>query len=279
MLGSLTGAGDLTIDDTQVSIDIEAIAGRSHRRFAAIRFGSLHDPHARGDWFEKRKRRFKQQRTCHVRHTRGIDFGDRLSVRQEETLLLEKLVAGDHSAWSEFVQRSQRPVFARIVRTAAECNCQLSTADLEDICAEVFSGLVANDYASLRRFEGRSKLSTWLSVIARRVCLKRIHSRELANTHDDWSEQPEAEPAADSLAKLIAEEDAERVRQCMQQLAESDRMVLELFFVEGQSYQQMAAQLNLSINTIGPKIHRALQRLKRRLGGDRFESTERSSQA
>ncbi len=199
-----------------------------------------------------------------------------MSVRQEENQLLEKLVTGDPSAWKEFVERCQRPVYARIVRTAAECNCPLPVADLEDICADVFSGLVADNYAALRRFEGRSKLSTWLSVIARRVCLKRIHSKETAAEKDDWTEQPETHPPADSLARLIAKEDAQRVRECMKQLAESDRNVLQRFFLEGQSYQQIAEALELSTNTIGPKIHRALQRLKRLLGEDRLETPERS---
>lgn len=200
-----------------------------------------------------------------------------MSVRQEEIELLETLVVGDANAWRVFVERYQGLVYARVLRTAAETNTQLDRSDVEDICAEIFSGLIANDYASLRRFEGRSKLSTWLAVIARRVCLRRINAFRLPISHETPSEAVEpADSRQSTLGNLIAREDLERMHGCVQQLSTTDQQILKLYFEQNLSYQQIGRQLGVSENTVGPKLHRAQQRLKKLMTPLASSPTERS---
>ena len=77
------------------------------------------------------------------------------------------------------MERYQAVVYSGARRTAQSCQILLEQSDLEDITAEVFASIVANDYAALRRFEGRSRLSTWLTVLARRHCLLRCRIRQV----------------------------------------------------------------------------------------------------
>jgi len=189
------------------------------------------------------------------------------TTRHEERLLIQQLVRRDRDAWRRFVHAYQGLIYSRVTRTAQECNRVLERADAEDICAEVFACLVANDYASLRRFEGRSSLSTWLSVIARRTALRCLIKPRLDVATGGSDSQPTPrEPSMTqdgALAQLIQAEDVARLNKMLQRLNPPDQQVLRMFYVEHLAYAEIGKRMGISINTVGPKLHRAQQRLKR----------------
>ena len=89
---------------------------------------------------------------------------------QRELSLIRELVNQDAHAWQTFTATYQNLIYARVRQTLSECQFSLSAAD--DVCADVFAELLDNRCASLRSFQGRSRLSTWLSVVTRRICLR-----------------------------------------------------------------------------------------------------------
>lgn len=189
-----------------------------------------------------------------------------MTSRQDELHLIQRLVARDRGAWCQFVQSFQGLVFARVRRTALECNRQLAQVEAEDICADVFMRLVANDYASLRRFEGRSSLATWLSVIARRVCLRHLQKPRVRQIDTGDAQETIADRAADTddaLAGIIAREDTARLHKMLDELSAADQQVLRWYYLDELGYREISQRLQISTNTVGPKIHRAQQRLKR----------------
>ena len=160
-------------------------------------------------------------------------------------------------------------MLSRVQRTATDQRGYLSRADADDICAEVFASLLANDLSSLRRFEGRSTLATWLAVIARRVCLKQLsraamsHGSAYCVNEDVGDAQPVK--GADALQQLIQAEDRDRLRAKINCLQHADREILNLFYTEGLGYTEISRRLGISVNTVGPKLHRAQTRLRKLL--------------
>src|SRR5437868_14562689 len=65
--------------------------------------------------------------------------------------------------------------------TSHLCYATLTLEQVEDIAQEVLLQVVANDYAVLKQFRGRSSLSTYLTVIARRICVHQL--AKLAPAH------------------------------------------------------------------------------------------------
>ncbi len=51
-------------------------------------------------------------------------------------------------------------------------------ADVEDFASDLKLALIENDYANLRRYEGRSSLGTYLTVIAQRMLADRFRAQE-----------------------------------------------------------------------------------------------------
>ncbi len=188
-------------------------------------------------------------------------------VRETDYALVQRLVTGDAQAWREFVLRFQRLVYARVLATAREIGPPLAQTDAEDHCAEVFSRLVAGDFAVLRRFEGRSTLSTWLSVVTRRIVLRRLAAarREPGRTTSDRApplESLAAKSDDDPLAHLIGEESHERLALGLAGLGERHQQLARLFYLDGCTYREISEQLDMPLNSIGPTLNRIQQKLR-----------------
>jgi len=190
-----------------------------------------------------------------------------VSDRWEHDLqLVQRLVGREAGAWSEFVTEYQALVFSRVLHVVREWRRRLDRADIEDLVAEVFSQLVANDFASLRGFQGRSNLSTWLTVITRRICWQGLSRREIerpaSQQGSDFDMQTVAVTRDDVLGRLIRSEDESRLAAAMEHLNERHRELLRLFYVEELSYQEIGTRMQMPMNSIGPTLQRAQQKLK-----------------
>ena len=94
--------------------------------------------------------------------------------------LLKRCIAEEPGGWREFVDRFLALFVHVIQHTAHARSVRLAPADIDDLCAEVFLVLLADDYAVLRQFRGRSSLATYLTVIARRIVVREIARRRKA---------------------------------------------------------------------------------------------------
>ena len=64
------------------------------------------------------------------------------------------------------------------------------------------------------------------------------------------------------LDVLMADERLQQIREALNTLAEQDREILLLKYVHDWSYNEMAANLDLSVSTVQARLHRARQRLR-----------------
>lgn len=194
---------------------------------------------------------------------------DRRAVVCAERVFVRRLIARDADTWDEFLTRYGRLIAARSADTLRELGHSGSGALLEDCSSEVIASLISDDMAALRRFRGRSKLSTWLSVVARRVTIRHWQQtrRQQPAVHGDSKfEFATFDPnAAYDGRALFDEYKPALVAAARRQLNDGDRRVLELCYDDGLSYREIADALGISINAVGPKLHRAQQRLKRLL--------------
>jgi RNA polymerase sigma-70 factor (ECF subfamily) len=144
----------------------------------------------------------------------------------------------------------------------------MTPGGLEEICAEVVFVLFQKECAALRSFQGRSTFATWLTVVSRRVCLAKLLNQERlvpggsrASTDVDLN----ALPARGSSTELAEELQCElqAMRACLPRLSPPDQFIIQCFFFEGLTYQQIADQLRITKNAVGPKLTRARSRLRR----------------
>ncbi len=180
--------------------------------------------------------------------------------------LIAQCIAGDQAArarlYSEYQPAVQKGVLARLAKLG--CTAALR-ADVEDICQDVFAKLMANDCALLRTLKKPRSLEPWLVTLAsnRAVDYARRHAARLRLTQAVTQEAASAEgegPAGDLPGEM-----AEAIHQELANLPHVDRVVLELFFLHGLRYNEIAEGLGLNINTVGARLRRAKAKLAARL--------------
>jgi RNA polymerase sigma-70 factor (ECF subfamily) len=177
--------------------------------------------------------------------------------------LLKRCLAEEPGAWKDFVDRFIGLFIHVINHVGHSRSVRLSSDDVDDLCADVFVALLADDFAILRRFRGKSSLATYLTVIARRIVVREVSRRRMAealghvNAHQSSIEQAHASASQD-VQRI---ESAEQVEQMLQRLPERDADIVRQFHLEGRSYGEISSRLGIPENTIGPTLSRARETL------------------
>ena len=143
----------------------------------------------------------------------------------------------------------------------------------EDIAQEVFAKISCG----LDSFKGISSFSTWIYRIATNTALDKLrspsfkHSSEHSTLEDctgtedrnAWTGQ--AEPTVDQ--EVIRKEMSDCVREFVDRLPPDYRTVLILSELEGFKNREIADILQISLDNVKVRLHRAKVRLKKELDG------------
>jgi RNA polymerase sigma-70 factor (ECF subfamily) len=182
--------------------------------------------------------------------------------------LLKRCLAHQPGAWNDFVDRFLGLVYHVIHHTAHLRSAPLKPEDTEDLAAEVLLQIVQNDYAVLRQFKGNASLATYLTVIARRICVHELARRAAAReVQPNANDQEAAEQPDEDDAPARGLESLEEVEKLLGKLPSKEREVVRLYYLEGRTYEEISTELNIPVNTIGPVLSRARQKLRKDVKG------------
>lgn len=174
---------------------------------------------------------------------------------------------GREPAFRELVRRYERPVFSLIFRMVRD----RETA--EDLAQDTFIKVLNN----IDRYRPEFKFSSWLFKIANNVTIDHLRRRQLATVSLDGS--PHAATAAEAQATSLdvesrgqsaleaieSRELGSAIEQAIGKLRPEYRSCILLRHVEGRSYEEIAATLDLPLGTVKTYIHRARHELREAL--------------
>ncbi len=182
-----------------------------------------------------------------------------------EAALVRRCQAGDEMAFREILERHQAKVFSIIYGIVRSRN------DAEDIAQQVFTKV----YFSIRNFDLRSSLLTWIYKITVNECydyLRKQKVRRLVYSSDMSEEEarrvenvPDV-PAGRRSPMAEQIEDRDYVLKLLMKVPEEERMLLLEKEVEGRTVEELAASTGLNENTIKVKLFRARQKLVKAAG-------------
>ena len=184
-----------------------------------------------------------------------------MPLRDIDRQLIDRCLRHEPGAWNDFVDRYMGLIYHVIHHVSHARSVVLGPSDIEDLAAEIFLGIVDDDYKVLRHFKGASSLPTYLTVVARRICVKEMIKRhreaELGHVNvsralvDDGS--AETEPIAS----------AEEVERMLKELPDREAQVVRLYHLKYLNYRQIGKQLGIPENSVGPILARARKKLRR----------------
>ena len=175
---------------------------------------------------------------------------------------------GRESAFRELVRRYERPVFSLVFRMVRD----RETA--EELAQETFIKVLNN----IDRYQPQFKFSSWLFKIANNIAIDHLRKRQIVTISMDGS--PHAATAAEAeatsfdvairqesaLEEMEARELGSEIEKAIAKLRPEYRSCIMLRHVEGRSYEEIAATLDLPLGTVKTYIHRARIQLRDALG-------------
>jgi RNA polymerase sigma-70 factor (ECF subfamily) len=177
--------------------------------------------------------------------------------------LLKRCLNRAPGSWNDFVDRYLSLIYHVIGYTAHLRSVRLAPEETEDVAAEVLLKIVSKDFKVLREFRGLSSLATYLTVVARRITVAELAKRQKkAVPTGSRSEVRLPEPGVDDSATHKWVESQEEVEKLMRRLSGRDREIVRLHWLEGRSYEEISAELDLPVNSIGSILSRAREKLR-----------------
>lgn len=175
-------------------------------------------------------------------------------IRLDIATLLQRIARGDLRAFSELVDRYQRPLFAFLGRMGLEA------ARAEEVAQETF--LRAWQHLPRYRTE-QAQFSTWLFTIARRLALNELARSR--NRHEVAADDDAPEPACAAARPEQALDQRRlqaRIDAAFRSLGTDDRSVLALAYTHDLGMAEIAVIEGCSVDAVKTRLHRARQRLR-----------------
>ncbi len=177
--------------------------------------------------------------------------------------LLERCVEHKPRAWEDFVDRFMGLVLHVIGHTAQARSVRLSVEDRDDLCAEIFLNVVKEDYALLRHFRGQSSLATYLTVVARRIAVRKLLQHRATARLGEGAVQGGVQALVDTALPVEQRlSSSEEVQRLLDGLNPTEAEVVRMYHLEGNSYQQISISVGVPENTIGPILSRARTKMR-----------------
>ncbi len=178
-----------------------------------------------------------------------------------EAELVRQAQAGDETAFRKIVEQHRSKVFSIIYGILRNRN------DSEDIAQQVFAKI----YFSLKGFDFRSSLITWVYKITVNECydyLRKKKVRKLVYESDmgenDQRSMENSQLAVETRAPIDRRtEKRDYLMKLLSNVSEEERMLLIQKEVEGLTVEELSEQTGINENTIKVKLFRARQKLQK----------------
>lgn len=152
-------------------------------------------------------------------------------------------------------------VLPRLRRFCLALTRQADAAD--DLC----QAAVERALARADQFADGSKLDSWMYKIAQNIWIDEARKRQTRGHQVDVDEAVEL-IGADGLRVVEGRSDLQAARQAFASLPEDQRTLVTLVVLDGMSYKDAAATLDIPIGTVMSRIARARRALDRQINGE-----------
>jgi RNA polymerase sigma-70 factor (ECF subfamily) len=192
----------------------------------------------------------------------------KMADRDDDTLLVERVQAGDMAAFSRLVVKYQDRILNTCWRLIGDLD------DARDLTQEAFLRAMQ----SINSFQYKASFYTWLFRIAVNLSISHrrksarqaklsLHQTEGSESHHQASDLVDrmASDEPEPNRKVSARETQDQVARALDELEDAHRILIVLRDIENFDYQQISEILSLPVGTVKSRIHRARMSLRDRL--------------
>lgn len=175
-----------------------------------------------------------------------------MSTRVEIEELIARTALRDRASFAALYDATSAKLFAICLRVLKD------RGEAEEALQEVFVRIwnKADRYA----VTGHSPM-TWLITVARNLAIDRLRARDTATTGVDAGlEVADRRPGPEETA--VATSERRRIDDCMDELEPDRAGAVRGAYLDGETYQDLAARYKVPLNTMRTWLRRSLAKLK-----------------
>jgi RNA polymerase sigma-70 factor (ECF subfamily) len=179
--------------------------------------------------------------------------------KQEDFAAIERVLAGDASAY-DLLQKKYRRIIAALIRRMVR-----NEDDVDDLVQEAF----IKAYNALGRFQFDYSFSAWLYRIASNTCIdflrrKRFNTVSINNPVKSSEDEQEYEIEDNTYIPdydVLHEERRRALKEAVANLPENYRIIIKLRHEEEMEYAEISKKLDLPLGTVKAHLFRARKML------------------
>ncbi len=189
-------------------------------------------------------------------------------AEEDAAELVQCCVDGDDAARARFISRYGPFIWRAVARRLATCSSLPPVhGDVEDVYGEFLAKLLERDCRMLRQLKDARRIEAWLMVAARNFTVDYVR-RWASRMRGQMALENEPEPpyVEDPAAKAIRKERQEAARALVELLGPGEKLVVDLYYLHGLKYSEIAEVTGQNINTVAARLHRAKAKMRRQWG-------------
>ena len=186
-----------------------------------------------------------------------------MSFNEPDYEIIENILGGNKDDFERIVDKYQSKVFAMIGK-------RIPQNDVSDVAQEVFLRI----YRGLANYVPSHPFENWLSVIALRSCydfwrqqsrVKELTAPNLVyEKHYQWLEKISIDMSSEAFLKVSqTNEVRELLDWILAKISPSDRILIEMIYLDGYSYKETAEVLEWKLSKTKVRALRAKKKLRK----------------
>lgn len=183
-------------------------------------------------------------------------------ARRDQKLVKRAVETGDRKAYAELLANNYESLYAMLLRMTGDAD------DADDLTMEAFS----KAFNKLDQYTGDFAFSTWLFKIGSNNCIDYLRRtrKDSGNGTDTMLEHAEEQvinpaeipcPSPGPDEALISKQQARQLRQIVKTLKPHYRDLVEKFYFEEKTVEEIAGYLNIPESTVKVRLFRARELL------------------
>lgn len=171
-------------------------------------------------------------------------------AERTDAQVVRDVLAGDRDAFRVLVRRYSDVLYGHAVRVVGS----------QDDAADLVQRALVKGYKKLGSCRYPDRVGAWLFRILANFCKDHLRSRRRELSLDKLPEVAQARP--DPLASAHGAEVRSRLYSALDRLTPEQREAFVLKHVEGRTYEEMAAVMDVSVASLKMRVHRAREALQ-----------------
>ncbi|MEM1217638.1 MAG: RNA polymerase sigma factor [Bacteroidota bacterium] len=128
---------------------------------------------------------------------------------------------------------------------------------------DVLQNCLVKVFRNIQRFEGKSKLYTWLYRIATNEAITYLQKQKKRKTDSIHDEESHLENQLKADSYFDGDQAAIQLQKALTTLPEKQRLVFQLRYFEERPYQEISDMLDTSVGALKASYHHAVKKIEK----------------